>query len=160
MNLDVSEYLWVTLTAARHQHKQRDLRHCEDLSKNKNLGEKKLRGRLRNISWYLLTVWTWINHTKPMMENSLVKLLNMDWIKQKTYCKSCSGRRTRDKHTFPSLTFEVNLSASPIDSLSKSKMKINSIFKYRDSWHLQLPYKPMYDSPLQLFTTITFLSIY
>lgn len=78
VNLHVSEYIWVTLIAARHQHKQRDLRLCEDLSEKENLGENKLRGKLRNISWSLLTVRTWINHTKPMMENSLVKLLNMD----------------------------------------------------------------------------------
>lgn len=48
-NLRVNEYLWVTLIATHDHHKQRDLRLCEDLSKNENLGEKKLRGKLRNF---------------------------------------------------------------------------------------------------------------
>lgn len=94
------------------------------------------------------------------MENSLLEFLNMDWIKKRTYCKSCSGKRTRGKHAFPPLTSEVTFSASPIDSLSKSKIKINSIFKYRDSSHLQFPYKSTYDFIWQLFSTITLLLVY
>lgn len=43
VNLHMHEYLWVTLIAARHQQKERDLRLCEDLSKNKNLGGNKQR---------------------------------------------------------------------------------------------------------------------
>jgi len=78
-----------------------------------------------------------------MMENSLLKLLNMDRIKKRTYCKSYSGRRTRDKHTFPSLTFEVTLSASPIDTLSKSKLKVHSVFKYGDISLPHFPHKAM-----------------
>lgn len=138
---------------AHNQHKE----FMRTRQRRKMLMKINREGSWEKFPGFLLTTRTWTNHIKPMMENSLLKLLNMDWIKKRTYCKSCSGRRTRDKHTFPSLTFEVTLSPSPMDSLSKSKIQINSIFKYRDSSCVKFPFKPTYHYILQLFSPITFI---